>query len=152
MTANISDAREEGMLNSLVSHLRMARNHAIFSRQDLLMCKSQDQLQCDDKAAWEQGWIIFADQNRNRKKDTDEEIIFRQKAFMYSQKLIYRAFGSSQYVLFYHRGYAHTNGRFIVCSRQRQKIKSVIISITGRIRIQQEPSSGTRDKCFNGNT
>ena len=52
-----------------------ARSEAIKRTLRVTLCKPRDGGACDDDAGWEQGWIMFVDQNQNGDLDDDEPVL-----------------------------------------------------------------------------
>ena len=61
--------------NTLVSSIYRARSEAMKSGKIAIMVPGDGTT--DD---WNQGWMIFIDENLNRKYDADDEVVFRQNA------------------------------------------------------------------------
>ena len=56
--------------NDLVSVLNLARSEAVTKGLRVTVCKSSDQATCDTSGSgWEQGWIVFTDENNNAAYD-----------------------------------------------------------------------------------
>lgn len=55
--------------------LAHARASAVMRGGDVVACPSPDAVQCSDSVAWQHGWIVFADRNRNRRADAGEPIL-----------------------------------------------------------------------------
>ena len=58
--------------------LQLARSEAIKHGFRVNVCKSSDGRQCDARAGWESGWIMFVDQNRDGEVEDEEQIIRRE--------------------------------------------------------------------------
>jgi type IV fimbrial biogenesis protein FimT len=63
-------AQAEGLLASL----QLARSEAIRRQQPITVCPRADQV-CDANAAWDKGWLVFADANHNARYDEGEGLI-----------------------------------------------------------------------------
>ena len=66
--------------NSLSGSLALARSQAITRNQKVIMCKSADGYSCTKKGGWEQGWIVFIDENGNKLREKEENLIRIQAA------------------------------------------------------------------------
>ncbi|MBF0264132.1 MAG: GspH/FimT family pseudopilin [Gammaproteobacteria bacterium] len=150
MANTLSTVRHNGSLTVLFSQLQLARSRAIINNQTLIMCKSKNLKQCEADVEWSDGWLVFADKNQNKQFDSDEKLIFKQHRLKGANKIIYKSFsGSDEYVLFYARGFSHTNGTFLFCHEYHaEQSKAVIISRTGRIRTNDELSTTSINKCL----
>jgi len=60
--------------NTIVTGLNMARSAAITTGEDITICPSQNGSECAEDA-WDNGWIVFNDENGNG--DADEAEIIR---------------------------------------------------------------------------
>jgi len=149
MTNTITSLRQSGNLSTLFSQLQLARSKAILNNQTLIMCKTKDFKACDPDSEWSDGWLIFADKNNNKQFDENENLVYRQHRLKRANKILYKSFsGSDDFVLFYARGFSHTNGTFLFChERQAESSQSIIISRTGRIRTEEHSSSTSINKC-----
>ncbi len=146
----LSKTRQDGEISMLMSHLQLTRKEAIYKNRTMLMCKSKDQLKCSSDAQWEDGWLIFYDENKNKQRDDNENITSIKRKTNQQIKIIYRSFsGSNKYVKFYNKGYSHTNGTFIICNPLgAEHTKTVVLSQTGRIRLNEMPTLSDQKKCL----
>ena len=60
------------------STLVYARSEAIKNGMAVTICKSADGTACDDTLDWEDGWLLFADSDRDGTMDTGEQVIRTQ--------------------------------------------------------------------------
>jgi len=60
--------------------LHLARAEALKRNRRVALCKSSDGLQCTKAGGWEQGWLVFHDENNNGRRDDGEELIARREA------------------------------------------------------------------------
>ena len=126
--------------NRLTLSLNFARTHSITTQKYTIICPSLSGKACDNKSNWYQGWIIFADSNKNRELDDGEELLQFEGAMrseiiatssIYRQKIRYNGMGFSP----------GTNVSINFCdSRGKDFAKSIIINNSGRIR-QSKPIS-----------
>lgn len=148
LTGNLARQHQQEFVVLLRRQLQMARVHAIMQATSVILCHSRDQRHCAADAQWQQGWIIFADQNHNFQRDSGEPLIAEQQRFTHLDKVLFRAFGHRQLVQFEQRGYAYSNGSFIVCSGGSvQTSQKIIISMTGRIRVNMRLTEKEKALC-----
>ena len=69
--------RLAGVSSDVMQQLFLARSEAIKRNGRVVLCKSADGEACADGGGWEQGWILFADTNRNGHRDPAEPVIQR---------------------------------------------------------------------------
>lgn len=75
LTAMVEAQRVRSASNLLLSDLHLVRSEAIKRNGRVAVCKSADALQCTAVGGWEQGWLVFHDQNNNGQVDTGEWIV-----------------------------------------------------------------------------
>ena len=63
---------------SLLSSLKIARSHALTHHSNVVICPTQNFVQCS-KQNWNTGFLIFMDRDRNRQIDENEYIIYTEK-------------------------------------------------------------------------
>ena len=61
--------------NDLVTAFNLARSEAITRGIPVTVCKSADQAACVTTGDWEQGWIVFLDENSDGTVDAGEEVL-----------------------------------------------------------------------------
>lgn len=69
----IQEMRNRQAGRELFGHMSYARSVAVSRQQRVIVCGSSNSGTCDDK--WSQGVIVFPDDNRNRKRDTGEQLL-----------------------------------------------------------------------------
>lgn len=118
--------------NGLVSALQLAKSEAIKRNRLVIVSKNN---------TWEDGWVVFADDNQNNLKDVAELTIGSFDGLNagftvnptngYSNRVIYRPDGRST-----------TFGSFDFCSSANTAdFRSVVIAATGRVRIETPTTS-----------
>lgn len=134
-------------INALLSSLYLARSEAIKRNGDVMLCKSSNGLQCVRSGEWEQGWIMFADGNGNRLRDSTETLIAKHDPLA-GVNIYYRAFGSNHYLVYTRNGLTYTNGTFTICALHDDVTpRAIILFKTGRPRRSDTSSSGTALQC-----
>lgn len=68
------DNSRASAVNELVGTLHAARTEAITRNRQVAACPSPDGLHCAGQD-WSGGWIRFADDNRNQRRDPGEEVL-----------------------------------------------------------------------------
>lgn len=145
----ISKNRRSALLYTLYSHHQLARSEAIKTNQRVTLCKSNNNSQCTSDSQWHDGWIVFVDHNRDKTINDNERIIQVQQALDKSLTLKYRGFGSRNYISYFSTGWSTSNGTFTLCSQSNDKTaQSIIISRTGRARMDNKASSGKALECL----
>jgi type IV fimbrial biogenesis protein FimT len=130
----------------LAETLQLARSEAIKHGYRVNVCKSADGQHCDAHAAWQSGWIVYADENRSGDVDEEESVIRRERAAPEGVG-ISANHPVADYVSYTPLGHARMlngalqMGTFVVCKRGQQAIH-VVLANGGRARIEK-----TRDPC-----
>ncbi len=65
------EAQAQAFLNSLV----LARSEALRRQQRISLCAQAAESSCDVNGQWQQGWLVFVDENSNGKRETQEALI-----------------------------------------------------------------------------
>lgn len=125
----------EAERNRLTVSLNLARNHAIAYQTYVVVCPSLTGQSCDNKSNWFGGWIVFVDENKNRKLDTKTDTLLqfedamkneiKATSSLYRQKIRYNSMGFSP----------GTNLSINFCDvRGKDFAKSIIINNAGRVK------------------
>lgn len=123
---------------SLFSALMLTRTEALKRNREVIMCKSDDGLDCDTGTGtnWEQGWLVYVDTDGGSDVDANE-ILSVQGAF--NGGLTLRVTGSdfTNLVSYGTDGSASGTGTFILCNEKgdTDNAREVQISLTGRPRM-----------------
>ena len=78
--------RAAAEMNRLAGDLAYARSAAISRGRLVALCTSRDSSGCSS-ASWDDGWIVYADTNRNRDHDVGEPVLREEDAFANSDHL-----------------------------------------------------------------
>jgi type IV fimbrial biogenesis protein FimT len=119
--------------------LNAARSEAVKRGMRVNLCKSRDRKQCDHAAAWDAGWIMFADENRDGSIEAGENVI-KSEGPARDQITVSANRPLADYVSYTSFGYARMlngalqMGTFIVCKPGQDAIH-VVLANTGRARI-----------------
>ena len=135
----ITDNRLATQVNAFVTALHVARAEAIKRNLTVTVCKSEDGKSCGNNSkGFEQGWIIFTDQQNPGKVDNNETIINVNQGMPQGMSLIdinlnnnggpisYRADGTSVW----------NNTTLRLCQKGSNNGRRLIINSVGRIRVE----------------
>lgn len=122
-----------------------ARSEAIRRNLRVTLCKTRDGSTCDEDARWEQGWIMFVDQNENGDLD-DNEPVLRSEGPAQARVSVHGNQPVANYVSFTSLGHARMlsgalqMGTLQLCLSGYDAVK-VVLANGGRARIErtQEP-------------
>jgi len=145
--AFIHSNRVTAAVNLIAGDMSYARSEAVMRGQNVQLCKSSNGTKCIRTSQWESGWIIFVDENKNRKREEYEEILKYQPKL--SQiNITYKGSGSSNYIRFRADGQTGVNGTFAFCSDQTGLYKKALILFrTGRLRLSKTRTKGKSISC-----
>ena len=126
--------------------LDVARSEAIKHGYRVNLCKTPDRRQCTDVGGWEQGWLLFVDENRSGQLDDDTIVLHREGPAgdgitMHGNRPV------EDYVSYTSLGHARLlsgalqMGTFVICKPGQNALK-VVLANSGRARIDK-----TSDRC-----
>lgn len=134
-------------VNKVAGDMAYARSEAVMRNQNVELCKTLNGIDCIRTNHWESGWMIFVDENRNRKHDNFEEILKYQPA-LDTVNITYRGSSSSHYIRFRSDGATGVNGTFAFCSDNKGQYKRALILFrTGRLRLSKTRPGGKTISC-----
>jgi type IV fimbrial biogenesis protein FimT len=139
--------RMSAAMNTIFTHLNLARSEAIIRGIDIVLCPSVDGVDCHNTMIWDEKIIMFTDINKNRLFDLGESLIrqvdISSKSIEISttirrRKAVYDAKGLSM----------GNNLTFTFCDNNNKvNPKAVIVSNTGRARLSNVKSDGSPLNC-----
>jgi len=119
--------------NTLVADLNFARSVAANQQQSMIVCPGNPTDGCSQTPMWEQGWIVFADSNQNRRLDQEESPLRVTQSVDKNIRI-----SSSNYrkrVRFNPEGFAGGSNLSIhICHHAVLQGSKIVISNTGRVR------------------
>lgn len=129
-------------INELSATLRYARNQSIIRNRQIIACPSQNQQSCATNGNWHNGWLLFIDNNRDRRLDADDQLLqignpmpksLTAKSSQYRKLIRYDQQGAA----------TGTNLTINFCDqRGTPRAKSLIINNIGRPRVSQSGQCG----------
>lgn len=133
--------------NELASNLALARTQAIERQARVVMCPTTDGKTCSgagsDYTFWQEGWMVYVDQNGNAMPDGDEIVRIRKgdihgvhiRTSRTRSRVTYRPLGTS----------GGSTITFAVCGERDPTLaRYVIVSNVGRARVSQTTTSAVR--------
>lgn len=146
MHSVIAENRLATEVNQLVGALNLARSEAVKRGQRVVMCRSGNGLDCQATPGWQEGWIVFADNNGNLERDT-AETISRVQGPLSDHTTI--TSGTRRRIVFQPLGTSGgTNATFTFCDvGAAAKRRAVILSNTGRARFSHTGPGNTPLDC-----
>ena len=132
-------------INHFVTALHLARSEAVKQARRVVFCPSADGEQCGNASDWNEGWILFPSEDRER--DNGEPLLqrgsplqdgIRLNASNHRKRIVYRPDGSS----------GGSNSSFTFCDgRGKAKPRTICLSNAGRPRLTRTRCDGTPIDC-----
>jgi len=141
----VADKRLRVEADALFHAVHLARKSSIVRRHVVSLCPSVDGQSCNPGYDWSEGWIMFANVDRDDppQVDRNEAIIKRHSVDDRVQILANRqgfTLRSTQL--------RATNGTFVICDRAgRAQPRGLVVSYTGRPRVALSDSRGNGYRC-----
>lgn len=141
----INSSRVQTGIQALATSLSLARSEAIKRNARVVVCKSSTGKSCETAIGWEQGWIVFHDENNNAIVDSGEQLLLREHGLPDALRLSGNA-QLSHYVSYTPYGRTKTvagafqAGTFTVCAGDGRGLRGsqVVINSNGRARVVRE--------------
>ena len=71
----VARQRTSAAVGSLTTHMNLARMAAISRNHRTVLCPSSDGANCAAGTDWSQGWMLFVDEDGNRRPDGSDDIL-----------------------------------------------------------------------------
>jgi type IV fimbrial biogenesis protein FimT len=138
--AAASSARE-----AMSMSLMLARNEAIKRNSRVVVCKSASGIVCSSTGRWDQGWLVFHDEDNDATRDSNEALLLHQSGFgagvvvsgnsPVAKYLSYTATGSARFA-----SGGLQMGTLTVCPLSEKQVSAheIVVSTSGRPRIHQK--------------
>ncbi len=135
--------------NGIIASLHLARAEAIRRNGTIMVCESRDLESCTGSADWSRGWIVFADANRNNRRDQGEPVLRVQAPASPGVRIDFNGAGRNGDRWLHYRPTGSTkNGTFTVCDRRgAAHARAVILYRTGRPRVSTRDAGGNPLRC-----
>jgi type IV fimbrial biogenesis protein FimT len=129
-----------------VAALNLSRLHAISQGGNAVVCPADHSTRCTPGAGWHRGWIVFADQNHNRRREPAEPLI-RRHGPLAGLRIVSSA--ARRRIQFRPDGASYgSNATFLFCpDGQQVQGVAVVLSNPGRVRITRHPSRAQMALC-----
>lgn len=137
-------SRLTGAANDFLADLYLARSEAIRRNRRVGLCKSADGTRCTTAGGWEQGWLVFHDDNGNALVEAGEDLIRAQPALagglqMRGNQQVARYISFTPLGLTKSTKGAFQAGTLTLCHRSAEPgpARQVVINSVGRPRVQK---------------
>ena len=136
MTKLVAETRVVTRSNLVLGHLQYARHAAVVHRRPVIACPSTDQLRCNGSNRWDQGWIIFIDENNRGRPASPADIL---RVVAPEPALLMHSAGRTRVRFLPSGGAFGSNLSIRICDqRGRTPARAVIVSNPGRARVSTE--------------
>lgn len=130
--------------NALLSSMHLARSEAIKRNSRVALCKTADGVSCAIAGGWEQGWIVFHDNNNSGDRDINEPVIQRIQPLPGSVRLTGNS-NVAKYVSFLSTGATKMvaggfqAGTLTICNQSAtsSEARQIVLNAVGRPRVQR---------------
>jgi type IV fimbrial biogenesis protein FimT len=130
--------------DSLFTGLMLARSEALKRNQPVTVCKSTNGTECTAGAAWNQGWLVYADADGDAAVDPNE--ILRVESTMRAGDTLNVAGADFADEISYNTdGSASGTGTFVLCNAkgEAQYGREIQVEVTGRPRLKTSTTDCT---------
>lgn len=132
----IKNSRMASATSDLMSSLATAKSESIGRNNAISLCKrNSDASACVTSGGWQQGWIIFIDDNNNGVLNSGEEVLYSQEAYS-GDLTIYGTSAVADRVTYRASGLTHftTMQTFVFCDDRGygDDARGVMVSVIGR--------------------
>ncbi len=147
-SALIAQERSTVLTNNLAGALAYARSEAVTKNTEVLTCQSNNSHECHRSGNWQNGWIIFVDDNKNRQRDPEEPLLRVYSAAENGTQAIFNgAANIDHYMRYKPSGRAYPNGSFLICNPNIGVGKALIMTQSGRLRLSKTQRDGSAVTC-----
>ena len=149
MTALLNSNKLTAASNSLLSSMRLARSEAFKRGGRVVLCKSVDGAACIMSGGWEQGWLVFHDENGNGEHEQGEAVIERGNPLPASLRITGNS-SIARYMSFVANGATRIAtggfqaGTIVVCnvSASGGEARQIVMNAFGRPRVERVAVAG----------
>lgn len=144
MAALIEQQRAVAALNSLTTHMALARLAAVSHRRPTILCPTSSGTACDAGSDWSGGWMLLLDSNNNRRPDAGDQLLRVDRAPVTRSLNVHSTSGRPLLRYLPDGRSAGSNLTIAVCSPKGALLGTVIVNNAGRPRTSRP---GTPAPC-----
>ena len=143
----ISHNARTSAINTVVTHIQLARSEAIKRGKQTILCPSNDGITCLSSTRWNDGYILVLDENSNKRADAGDLVI--QVFQGMDERIAINSTVGRKRILFNWLGMSPGYNLTLSFCDQQQVIdpKAVIVSNSGRPRLSDTRSDGSPITC-----
>ncbi len=148
MTHLLARVQNSGAETAIAGSLRHARTVAVMHETRVLVCPSADGHHCQAADEWQHGWILAQDRDHDGQPDAGIPIIVAH-ATLHGGARVITSVGREKVAFHPDGGAAGSNATFTICHAREHDGKSVVVSNTGRVRVENATSARLQ-ACLEG--
>ena len=133
----VEHQRTLAAISSLMTHMSLARMTAISRNRRAVLCPSGDGLSCNAGTDWSTGWMLFVDEDGNRRPDTRDEILRMDLEPTSRHLRVVSSTGRQQLRYLPDGRSAGTNLTLSICNKAGDVLGRVIVNNMGRPRSER---------------
>jgi type IV fimbrial biogenesis protein FimT len=139
--ATVRDNRLVTQSNEFIGALHLARSEAVKRSEEVVVCKSNDGVTCNDALSWADGWLVLADSGA---------LVLRVGPALDGENTIFASSGLENRVIYSSRGMASVEGgTWQFCDvRGAESAHAVILKPSGRPKIAKTLHGGGNLTCL----
>jgi type IV fimbrial biogenesis protein FimT len=131
------ESRQQAQSNDFLASVRYARNQAVTRRRFVTVCASSDSSSCDSNH-WENGWIVYVDNDSDRQVDSGEQILKVYQVLTGENSLRTILFAVDSSLQFRPTGWIDSTGSFVLCDeRGADSARGININVSGQSRVNR---------------
>ena len=144
----MNNSRQSAALNLFLGELHFARSEAVKRSRQVMVCAANATSDdCSGTDSWDQGWLIFIDDDRDDTFDSGEQLL--RIADPVNTRLDFTpSTDVTTRVRYRPNGISLDSGSFTVCDdRGADNAKAVVINVTGRPQVSEKNHTGGTLVC-----
>ena len=141
----IQNNRISTSVHKFVSSLNLARSEAVKRGERVTICKSNDSTTCTTSGGWEQGWIVFVDNNDNGLREAGTEELIRTQGALGGNTTLLGQNDVEDHISYAGTGFAQlvsggainiNQSTLLLCDSRKfgSHARAIMISTTGSVR------------------
>ena len=137
MVRLVQQQRSTTALNQLLGAVHLARSSAITRGGIVTLCPSANGQTCTGRNRWHEGAIVFSDEDRDGRRDTDDALLRALPGFPDASRVYWRSFRNKSYLQLDSRGMTNwQNGHFLYCpaNGDPRLARQLILNAQARVR------------------
>ena len=137
MRALIERHRASAAASSLISHMQLARMAAVSRSRRAVLCPSSDGANCQPGTDWSPGWLLFVDDDGNRRPDASDDILRADREPTSRRLRIVSSAGRQQLRYLPDGTSGGSNLTLSICNQRGELLGRVIVNNVGRPRSER---------------